>query len=122
MEPDYTDDAFVERALRTSLFLSLALASLDLFLYVSFGTALVTVLIKGYSLWIYVRYRLRMDGLKLLEIGALVGDLFLVVEHGMAVLSPIATLVSIILVSSFKERFLVRYRQDLARVFSDPKS
>ncbi len=121
MDPDYQDDAFVERALRTSLFLSLALASLDLLLYLSLGTAIVTVLVKGYSLWIYVRYRLRIDGLKLLEIGALVADVFLVLEHGLAVFSPIATLLSIILVSSFKERFLIRYRQDLARVFSDPK-
>ena len=80
------------------------------------------ILIKSYSLWIYLRYRLRWDTIKLLEIGALVADVVLIIEEGFAVVCPVASLLIVILVSLNKERFLSKYQQDLDRVLSGKKN
>jgi hypothetical protein len=113
---------FVERALMTSLIITFLLATFDLILFQMVGTAFVTILIKSYSLWIYLRYRLRWDTIKLLEIGALVADVVLIIEEGFAVACPVASLLIVILVSLNKERFLSKYQQDLDRVLSGKKN
>ena len=113
---------FVERALMTSLIVTFLLATFDLILFQIVGTAFVTILIKSYSLWIYLRYRLRWDTIKLLEIGALGADVVLIIEEGFAVACPVASLLIVILVSLNKERFLSKYQQDLDRVLSGKKN
>lgn len=113
---------FVERALMTSLVVTFLLATFDLLLFQFVGTAFVTVLIKTYSLWVYLRYRLQWDLIKLVEIGALVADAVLIMEEGYAVVCPMASLLTVILVSLNKERFLSKYHHDLDRVLSGKKS
>ena len=113
---------FVERALMTSLVVTLLLAAFDLILFQMVGTAFLTFLIKCYSLWIYLRIRLQWDTIKLVEIGALVVDAVLIIEEGFAVACPVASLLTVILVSLNKERFLSKYQHDLARVLSGKKN
>ncbi|HIL87995.1 MAG TPA: hypothetical protein EYM25_04655 [Deltaproteobacteria bacterium] len=112
----------VKRALMISLVVTFLLATFDLLLFEMVGTAFVTILIKSYSLWIYLRYRLQLDLIKLVEIGALVVDAVLIIEEGFAVACPIASLLTVILVSLNKERFLSKYQHDLDRVLSGRKN
>ena len=60
--------------------------------------------------------------IKLVEIGALVVDAVLIIEEGFAVACPVASLLTVILVSLNKERFLSKYQHDLARVLSGKKN
>ena len=115
-------EEFVRKALQTTLYLSLLIATIDWVLYVTLGSAVLTVLLKAHSLWVYLRYRLQIDTLKVLELSALAADVVLLVEHGYAVVSPIFTLVSIVLVITFKEQFVVRYRRDLEQLLSQRNS
>ncbi|MGA1599284.1 MAG: hypothetical protein ACO4AU_09550 [bacterium] len=115
-------EEFVRKALQTTLYLSLLIATIDWVLYVTLGSAVLTVLLKAHSLWVYLRYRLQIDTLKMLELSALAADVVLLVEHGYAVVSPIFTLVSIVLVITFKEQFVVRYRRDLEQLLSQRNS
>ena len=66
----------LERALTTSLTLMLSLATLDLALFIGVGTAVVTVVAHAMSLWLFLRYRLVFDLVKLLETSALMFDLY----------------------------------------------
>jgi len=68
----------LERALTTSLTLMLGLATLDLALFIWAGTAVVTVIAHAMSLWLFLRYRLVFDLVKLLETSALMIDLYLI--------------------------------------------
>ena len=108
----------LEKALTSSLTLMLGLAILDLLLYIWFGTAAVTVLAHVMSLWLVLRHRLIFDLVKLLEASALLVDLYLITKYGFAVLSPIATLFSIIHISLNKEYHLKKLQKDLDKVFA----
>jgi len=115
-------EEFVRKALQTTLYLSLLIATIDWVLYVTLGSAVLTVLLKAHSLWVYLRYRLQIDTLKMLVLSALAAVVVLLVEHGYAVVSPIFTLVSIVLVITFKEQFGVRDRRDLEQLLSQRNS
>ena len=108
----------LEKALTASLSLMLGLASLDLFLYIWFGTAAFTVLAHVMSLWLVLRHRLIFDLVKLLEASALLVDLYIIIKYGFAVFSPIATLFSIIHIALNKEYHLGKLQKDLDKVFA----
>ena len=108
----------LEKALTASLTLMLGLATLDLLLYIWVGTAAVTVLAHAMSLWLVLRHRLIFDLVKLLEASALLADLYLITKYGFAVLSPIATLFSIIHIALNKEYHLGKLQKDLDKVFA----
>ncbi len=108
----------LERALTASLTLMLSLATLDLLLYIWAGTAVLTVLAHAMSLWMVLRHRLIFDLVKLLEASALLVDLYLITKYGFAVLSPIATLFSIIHIALNKEYHLGKLQKDLDKVFA----
>ena len=108
----------LERTLTASLTLMFGLATLDLFLYVWFGTAAVTVLAHAMSLWMVLRHRLIFDLVKLLEASALLVDLYLITKYGFAVFSPVATLFSIIHIALNKEHHLGKLQKDLDKVFA----
>ena len=77
----------LEKALTASLTLMLGLATFDLLLYIWVGTAAVTVLAQGMSLWLVLRHRLIFDLVKLLEASALLVDLYLITKYGFAAVS-----------------------------------
>jgi hypothetical protein len=108
----------IERALTASLTLMLGLAALDLALYIWFGTAVLTVVAHALSLWLFVRYRLIFDLVKLLETSALFFDLYLINMYGFAVASPLATLFAIIHVSLNKKYHLDKLKIDLDKVLA----
>ena len=108
----------IERALTASLTLMLGLATLDLALYIWAGTAVLTVVAHGMSLWLVLRHRLIFDLVKLLETSALLVDLYLITQYGFAVFSPVATLFSIIHIALNKEYHLGKLQKDLDKVFA----
>lgn len=108
----------LERALTTSLTLMLSLATLDLALFIGVGTAVVTVVAHAMSLWIFLRYRLVFDLVKLLETSALMFDLYLINMYGYAVASPVATLFAIIHISLNKNYHLGKLKNDLDKVLA----
>ena len=108
----------IERALTASLTLMLGLAALDLALYIWFGTAVLTVVAHALSLWLFVRYRLIFDLVKLLETSALFFDIYLINMYGFAVASPLATLFAIIHVSLNKKYHLDKLQIDLDKVLA----
>ncbi|MEC9012470.1 MAG: hypothetical protein VYA87_08515 [SAR324 cluster bacterium] len=108
----------LERALTTSLTLMLGLATLDLALFIGVGTAVVTVVAHAMSLWLFLRYRLVFDLVKLLETSALMFDLYLIKMYGYAVASPIATLFAIIHISLNKNYHLGKLKNDLDKVLA----
>ena len=108
----------LEKALTASLTLMLGLATIDLLLYIWFGTAVVTVLAHVMSLWLVMRHRLIFDLVKLLEASALLVDLYLITKYGFAVFSPIATLFSLIHIALNKEYHLGKLHKDLDKVFA----
>ena len=108
----------LEKARTASLTLMLGLATLDLLLYIWFGTAILTVLAHAMSLWMVLRHRLIFDLVKLLEASALLVDLYLITMYGFAVFSPIATLFSIIHIALNKEYHLGKLQKDLDKVFA----
>lgn len=108
----------IERALTASLTLMLGLAALDLALYIWFGTAVLTVVAHALSLWLFVRYRLIFDLVKLLETSALFFDIYLINMYGFAVASPLATLFAIIHVSLNKKYHLDKLKIDLDKVLA----
>ena len=93
----------IERALTASLTLMLGLATLDLALYIWAGTAVLTVVAHGMSLWLVLRHRLIFD---------------LVNQNGYAVASPVATLFAIIHISLNKEYHLNKLKSDLDKVLA----
>ena len=108
----------IERALTTSLNLMLGLASLDLALFIWVGTSVVTVVAHAMSLWLFLRYRLVFDLVKLLETSALIIDLYLINMHGYAFASPVATLFAIIHISLNKDYHLGKLKNDLDKVLA----
>ena len=108
----------IERALTTSLNLMLGLATLDLALFIWVGTSAVTVFAHAISLWLFLRYRLVFDLIKLLETSALIIDLYLINEYGCAFASPIATLFAIIHISLNKDYHLGKLKKDLDKVLA----
>ena len=108
----------IERALTASLTLMLGLAALDLALYIWFGTAVLSVVAHALSLWLFVRYRLIFDLVKLLETSALFFDIYLINMYGFAVASPLATLFAIIHVSLNKKYHLDKLKIDLDKVLA----
>ena len=108
----------IERALTASLTLKLGLAALDLALYIWFGTAVLSVVAHALSLWLFVRYRLIFDLVKLLETSALFFDIYLINMYGFAVASPLATLFAIIHVSLNKKYHLDKLKIDLDKVLA----
>jgi hypothetical protein len=108
----------LERALTTSLTLMLGLATLDLALFIWAGTAVVTVVAHAMSLWLFLRYRLVFDLVKLLETSALLVDLYLINMYGYAVVSPVATLFAIIYISLNKDYHLTKLKNDLDKVLA----
>ncbi|MDG1488353.1 MAG: hypothetical protein P8R40_09205 [SAR324 cluster bacterium] len=108
----------LERALTTSLTLMLSLATLDLALFIGVGTAVVTVVAHAMSLWLFLRYRLVFDLVKLLETSALMFDLYLINMYGYAVASHVATLFAIIHISLNKNYHLGKLKNDLDKVLA----
>ena len=108
----------IERALTTSLHLMLGLATLDLALFIWVGTSVVTVVAHAMSLWLFLRYRLVFDLVKLLETSALIIDLYMFTMYGYAVASPVATLFSIIHISLNKDYHLGKLKNDLDKVLA----
>ena len=111
----------IERALAASLSLMLAMAALDLALYIWIGTAVLTLMAHAMSLWLVLRHRLVFDLVKILETSALFIDLYLFKEYGYAVASPIATLFSIIHISLNREYHLAKLKCDMEKVFDTKK-
>ena len=70
------------------------------------------------SLWLVLRHRLVFDLIKLLETSALLVDLYLITQYGFAVVSPVATLFSIIHIALNKEYHLSKLKRDLDKVFA----
>lgn len=108
----------LERAMTSSLFLMLVLATLDLAFYTWFGSAFLTVFAHALSLWLFFRHKLMFDLIKLAESSALFFDVYLFVQYGYAIASPIATLFVIIHVSMNKTYHLQKLENDLNRVLS----
>ena len=108
----------IERALTTSLNLMLGLATLDLALFIWVGTSVVTVVAHAMSLWLFLRYRLIFDLVKLLETSALIIDLYLINIYGYAFASPVATLFAIIHISLNKDYHLGKLKNDLDKVLA----
>ena len=108
----------LESTLTTSLTLMLGLATLDLALFIWVGTAVVTVVAHAMSLWLFIRYRLVFDLVKLFEASALMLDLYLINMYGYAVASPVATLFAIIRISLNKNHHLAKLKNDLDKVLA----
>ena len=108
----------IERALTTSLTLMLGLATLDLTLFIWVETSIVTVVAHAMSFWLFLRYRLVFDMVKLLETSALIIDLYLINIYGYAVASPVATLFAIIHILLNKEYHLGKLKKDLDKVLA----
>ena len=108
----------LERTLTRSLTLMLGLATLDLALLIGVGTAVVTVVAHALSLWLFLRYRLVFDLVKLLETSALIFDLYLINMYGYAVASPVAILFAIIHISLNKNYHLGKLKNDLDKVLA----
>ena len=108
----------LESTLTTSLTLMLGLATLDLALFIWVGTAVVTVVAHAMSLWLFIRYRLVFDLVKLFEASALMLDLYLINMYGYAVASPVATLFAIIRISLNKNHYLAKLKNDLDKVLA----
>ena len=96
----------------------LGLATLDLALFIWVGTSIVTVFAHAMSLWLFLRYRLVFDLVKLLETSALIIDLYMFTMYGYAVASPVATLFSIIHISLNKDYHLGKLKKDLDKVLA----
>jgi hypothetical protein len=96
----------------------LGLATLDLALFIWVGTSVVTVVAHAMSLWLFLRYRLVFDPVKLLETSALIIDLYLIYIYGYAVASPVATLFAIIHILLNKDYHLGKLKNDLDKVLA----
>ena len=94
---------------------------LDFFLYVFFGTVVLTLISHSISLILLVRYRLSLDLVKFLETSALFVDLYIVFFYGFALVSPLVSLISIILILLKKEKYINKLRIDLEKIISSRK-
>ena len=112
---------FVERTLTYSLSLLLGLSILDFLLYISIETVILTFLAHVLSVWLLLRYRLHMDLVKFLETSAVLSDFFIIIFYGYALVSPFASLISIIIISSQKEKHLNKLKIDLEKIMASKK-
>ena len=108
----------LEKALGASLTLMFVLSVADLALYLWYGTAALTVIAHSLSLALYLRHKLRLDLVKILETVALVTDALLIFNEGFAIACPLATLLVIIYIGLNRDRHLLRMKQDLENVFT----
>ena len=108
----------LERVLNSSMALMLCLAALDLLLFMWVETAVVTVIAHGISLWIFLRYRLAFDLVKLLENSGFIVDVYLIYFYGYALASPIITLFTIIHISLNKNYHLNRLKRDMDKIMN----
>ena len=117
-EPNGLSNESLEKALGASLTLLFVLATADLLMYHFAGTAALTVIAHILSLLLYLKYQLRLDLVKILEMVALVIDGVLIVKEGYALACPISTLIVIIYIALNRERHLLRMKEDLQKVFA----
>ena len=111
----------LERAYTSSLYFMWGMATIDLLLYTWAGTAAFTVLANLLTLWLFFRHSLRFDLVKLIESTSLFCDIYLLLNHGYAIASPIATLFVIIHVSMNKHYQLEKLKFDLEKVLESRK-
>ena len=108
----------LNRTISFSLSIVLGLSILDFFLYVFFGTVVLTLIAHSISLILLLRYRLSLDLVKFLETSALFVDLYIVFFYGFALVSPFISLISIILILLKKEKYINKLRIDLEKIIS----
>ncbi len=111
----------LNRNISVSLSIVLGLSILDFFLYVFFGTVVLTLISHSISLILLVRYRLSLDLVKFLETSAFFFDLYIVFFYGFALVSPLVSLISIILILLKKEKYINKLRIDLEKIISSRK-
>ncbi len=111
----------LNRTISVSLSLVLGLSILDYFLYVFFGTVVLTLISHSISLILLVRYRLSLDLVKFLETSAFFVDLYIVFIYGFALVSPFVSLISIIIILLKKEKYIKKLRIDLEKIISYQK-
>ena len=111
----------LNRTISFSLSIVLGLSILDFFLYVFFGTVVLTLIAHSISLILLLRYRLSLDLVKFLETSALFVDLYIVFFYGFALVSPFISLISIILILLKKEKYINKLRIDLEKIISSQK-
>ena len=73
------------------------------------------------SVWMLFRYRLNFDLVKLIETFALLTDLYILYFYGYAFASPFASLISIIIISSKKEKHINKMKMDLEKIKATKK-
>ena len=117
-EPNGLSNESLEKALGASLTLLFVLATADLLMYHFAGTAALTVIAHILSLLLYLKYQLRLDLVKILEMVALVIDGVVIMKEGYALACPISTLIVIIYIGFNRERHLLRMKDDLQKVFT----
>ena len=108
----------LERTLISSLSLLLGLSILDLVLYISMHTAVFTFMAHAMSIWIFLKYRLNFDLVKLIETFAVLSDLYIIIFYGYALVSPFASLISIIIISTQKEKYMNKLKIDLEKILA----
>ena len=111
----------LNRTISFSLSIVLGLSILDFFLYVFFGTVVLTLIAHSISLILLLRYRLSLDLVKFLETSDLFVDLYIVFFYGFALVSPFISLISIILILLKKEKYINKLRIDLEKIISSQK-
>ena len=112
---------FVEQTLTTSLSLLLGLSILDLFLYIFIDTAVLTFIAHVISVWLLLKFRLRFDLVKFIETFALLSDLYIISIYGYVLASPFASLISIIIISFKKEKYINKLKIDLEKIMISKK-
>ena len=116
-DPEGISAESLEKALGVSLTLMFILAVTDLAIYHWYGSAVLTLIAYAISLTFYLRHKLWLDLVKLVEIVALSTDVVLIFLEGFAIACPLATLVVIIYIGLNRDRHLLRMKQDLEKVF-----
>ena len=111
----------LNRTINVSLSLLLVISILDFFLYLFLGTVVLTLISHSISLIILLKYKLSLDLIKCFEIVALLIDSYIIFSYGFALVSPFSTLISIILISLKKEKYINKLRIDLEKIISSRK-
>ena len=111
----------LNRTINVSLSLLLVLSILDFFLYLFLGTVVLTLISHSISLIILLKYKLSLDLIKCFEVVALLIDSYIIFSYGFALVSPFSTLISIILISLKKEKYINKLRNDLEKIISYKK-
>ena len=74
------------------------------------------------SVCLLLKYRLKLDFIKFTETFAFFSDLLIIYLYGYALVSPFASLISIILISSKKEKHLNKLKMDLNKIISSNRN